>query len=145
MMATSTRAGSDRAVRSSRDSSIGRWRRARRRASSSRAGTRTSASTSTFGTTSGGVLSGDDAFVRLASTMGAGNGTSRVKGVTLEDVVRGADGPPRMFSPTTTRGGEAASSSGRRPLAAYLPGLDGTGFSASSRLSSWRPSSRWWR
>ena len=70
------------------------------------------ASTSTMGTTttSGGILSGDDAFVRLASTMGAGNGTSRVKGVTLEDVVRGADGPPRMFSPTTTRGGEAASS-----------------------------------
>ena len=84
--------------------------------------------------TSGGILSGDDAFVRLASTMGAGNGTSRVKGVALEDVVRGADGPPRMFSPTTTRGGEAASSSGRRPLAAYLPGLDGTGFSASSQF-----------
>ena len=39
--------------------------------------------------TSGGILSGDDAFVRLASTMGAGNGTSRVKGVALEDVVRG--------------------------------------------------------
>lgn len=134
-MATSTSARFERAVRSSRDSlySTGRSRCARRRRASSRAGTRASASTSTMGT-SGGILSGDDAFVRLASTMGAGNGTSRVKGVALEDVVRGADGPPRMFSPTTTRGGEAASSSGRRPLAAYLPGLDGTGFSASSQF-----------
>jgi len=138
-MATTTVATtSARAIRCESVSSTARSRCARRRASS-RASMSVKASTASTSTMTnadgGGILSGDDAFVRLASTMGAKNGKTRATNrVTLEDVVRGADGPPRMFSPTTTRGGEASSSFGRRPLAVYLPGLDGTGFSASSQF-----------
>ena len=49
----------------------------------------------------------------------------------MREILRGADGPPRMFSPLVTRGGARR---GDAPLAVYLPGLDGTGFSAASQF-----------
>ena len=80
-----------------------------------------------------------DEFMDLASTSSTSG--SETKRVTLRDVIRGGDGPARMFSPLRGRGrrrerrdGDRDSSA--RALFVYLPGLDGTGFSASSQFDS---------
>lgn len=71
--------------------------------------------------------------MRLASSMGRGDARddADARRVTMREILRGADGPPRMFSPLVTRGGARR---GDAPLAVYLPGLDGTGFSAASQF-----------
>ena len=102
-----------------------------------------------------------DDFMALASAMGRGASTTSAstsrdandtsstrefrgdgvndassKRVSLRDVLDGASGPPRMFSPLAGRGRDHRADGGRRPLAVYLPGLDGTGFSASSQFDT---------
>ena len=102
-----------------------------------------------------------DDFMALASAMGRGASTTRAstsrdatdasstrgfrgdgvndassKRVSLRDVLDGASGPPRMFSPMAGRRRDHRADGGRRPLAVYLPGLDGTGFSASSQFDT---------
>lgn len=72
-----------------------------------------------------------DAFVSLASTMSS---DGSAKAVTLRDYLRGGDGPARMFSPLIRSRDDVASTSTSKPLAVYLPGLDGTGFSAASQF-----------
>lgn len=74
-----------------------------------------------------------DGFVSLASTMSRDDTTSTDDGVTLMDYVRG-DGPPRFFSPLVRSREQTSTSASTKPLAVYLPGLDGTGFSAASQF-----------
>jgi len=79
----------------------------------------------------------DDAFMEIASTSGGANDDG--KRVTLRDVLgRDTAGPPRIFCPVIEGEEHVATSKAdatSKPLAVYLPGLDGTGFSASSQFA----------
>lgn len=79
----------------------------------------------------------NDAFMDIASTSGGANDDG--KRVTLRDVLgRDTGGPPRIFCPVIEGEEHVASSKAdatSKPLAVYLPGLDGTGFSASSQFA----------
>ena len=88
-------------------------------------------------TPSGGANGG---FVQ--SIAARGRGDDEAAGVTLNDVLAGIGGA-RFFSPVVAaraaRGEEEihdAASHTARPLMAYLPGLDGTGFAASAQFES---------
>ena len=88
-------------------------------------------------TPSGGANGG---FVQ--SIAARGRGDYEAAGVTLNDVLAGVGGP-RFFSPVVAaraaRGEEEirdSASHTARPLMAYLPGLDGTGFAASAQFES---------
>ena len=126
-----------------------------RRVTSRDARARVSSGDGATTTTQEGERRAQDDFMALASTMGRASSTSTStstsssravmdgaddggydKRVSLRDVLDGgARGPPRMFSPTASRRW-AVVGGGRRPLAVYLPGLDGTGFSASSQFDT---------
>ena len=78
----------------------------------------------------------------MQSIAARGRGDDEAAGVTLNDVLAGVGGA-RFFSPVVAaraaRGEEEirdAASHTARPLMAYLPGLDGTGFAASAQFES---------
>ena len=74
----------------------------------------------------------------------ARQGAGESDGVTLDDLLaKETGGPPRFFSPLTDSASAAAAAVAStpdgidpRPLMLYVPGLDGTGFAASSQFDS---------
>jgi pimeloyl-ACP methyl ester carboxylesterase len=66
----------------------------------------------------------------------ARQGAGESDGVTLDDLLAvSSGGPPRFFSPIVPSSSSSSSSSSR-PMMLYVPGLDGTGFAASSQFES---------
>ena len=74
---------------------------------------------------------GENTFVQSIARQGRGE----TEGVTLDDLLAAkTGGPPRFFSPMTSRGDYPSRDPETKPRMVYVPGLDGTGFAASAQF-----------